>query len=367
MSVKYYCGPPGSGKSYHVVKEVIIPALKEGRKILTNLPVKLDVMASLIPELKHVESMNLITMIPDDQIRDIHKIVADKAYTGFLIVIDEAHNYWPSGDAIRNKDFKKWFTEHRHFFQDFVVVTQAYENVHKFIASLMDARFQYSKNDDLGFSNSYNEDYYSGRSKKNPVRTMHNYDKFYFQFYHSHSANLSGQGHTEQRVGKKVNILKKHLVTMAVTSSIAFILIFRLLSDYSDRANPEGKSVPENSLQGRSGAVQSLSLTKSAHSVTQQSKSSTSIESPKEVSSGFDWCKNMMKISVGIGSSNSLRSETKFKTQSGNDMQLSGPHLVTGIIGVGSRNVYIFKNRDGRMVSGVLTSQVYSVGEKVCL
>ena len=75
----------------------------------------------------------------------------------------------------------------------------------------------------------------------------------------------------------------------------------------------------------------------------------------------------MMRMSVGIGAGQSLRSETNFKSQSGNDLQLSGPHLVTGIIGVGSRNVYIFKNKDGRMVTGVLTSQVYSVGEKVCL
>jgi|SaaInlStandDraft_6_1057023.scaffolds.fasta_scaffold192234_2 hypothetical protein len=75
----------------------------------------------------------------------------------------------------------------------------------------------------------------------------------------------------------------------------------------------------------------------------------------------------MMRMSVGIGAGQSLRSETNFKSQSGSDLKLSGPHLVTGIIGVGSRNVYIFKNKDGRMVTGVLTSQVYSVGEKVCL
>jgi zona occludens toxin len=367
MSVKYYCGPPGSGKSYHVVKEVIIPNLKDGRKILTNLPVKLDVMASLIPELKYVRNMDLIKMISDDEIRDIHKIVAHETYTGYLIIIDEAHNYWPSGDAIRNKDFKKWYTEHRHFFQDIVIVTQAYENVHKFISSLMDARFQYSKNDDLGFSNSYNEDYYAGRSKKKPVRSMHNYDSFYFQFYHSHSQNLSGQGHAEKRVGKKINILKKHLVTLGISASIAGFLIIRLLSDYSDRANPEGQSSTENLIEGRSGAVQVISPTKSAQLASNRSASNESKESLDEVSNGFDWCKNMMRISVGIGSSNSLRSETKFKSQSGADLELTGPHLVSGIIGVGSRNIYIFKNRDGRMVTGVLTSKVYSVGEKVCL
>ncbi len=75
----------------------------------------------------------------------------------------------------------------------------------------------------------------------------------------------------------------------------------------------------------------------------------------------------MMRTSVGIGSGKSLRSETNFKSHNGSDLKLSGPHLVSGIIGVGSRNIYIFKNREGRMVTGVLTSKVYSVGEKVCL
>jgi zona occludens toxin (predicted ATPase) len=151
---------------------------------------------------------------------------------------------------INNKDFKKWYTEHRHFFQDLVIVTQAYENVHKFIFSLVDARFQYSKNEDLGFSNSYNEDYYSGRSKKKPVRSMHNYDSFFFQFYHSHSQSLSGQGHSEKRVGRKVNILKKHLVTLGVTVFLVIFLLGRLFSSYSDRANPEANTADDYLVEG---------------------------------------------------------------------------------------------------------------------
>ena len=38
MSISAYVGMPGHGKSYGVVKHVIIPALKKARKVYTNIP-----------------------------------------------------------------------------------------------------------------------------------------------------------------------------------------------------------------------------------------------------------------------------------------------------------------------------------------
>ena len=38
MSIVGYSGLPGSGKSYGVVENVVIPALEAGRHIITNIP-----------------------------------------------------------------------------------------------------------------------------------------------------------------------------------------------------------------------------------------------------------------------------------------------------------------------------------------
>lgn len=37
MSITSYTGKPGAGKSYEVVKNVILPAIAEGRRIVTNI------------------------------------------------------------------------------------------------------------------------------------------------------------------------------------------------------------------------------------------------------------------------------------------------------------------------------------------
>ncbi|POB76042.1 zonular occludens toxin domain-containing protein, partial [Vibrio vulnificus] len=40
--MKYSCWSPGSGKSYESVVYHVIPALKDGRKVVTNLPLNLE-------------------------------------------------------------------------------------------------------------------------------------------------------------------------------------------------------------------------------------------------------------------------------------------------------------------------------------
>jgi len=52
MSVVAYTGLPGSGKSYGVVENVIIPCLQEGRPIVTNLPLKLGELQAWCTENK---------------------------------------------------------------------------------------------------------------------------------------------------------------------------------------------------------------------------------------------------------------------------------------------------------------------------
>src|SRR5437764_152067 len=37
MAVTAYVGEPGSGKTYEVVTEVVLPALREGRRVVSNI------------------------------------------------------------------------------------------------------------------------------------------------------------------------------------------------------------------------------------------------------------------------------------------------------------------------------------------
>ncbi|MEK9629943.1 MAG: zonular occludens toxin domain-containing protein [Nitrospinota bacterium] len=373
MSTLFYCGPPGSGKSYHVVKEVIIPSLKKGRKILTNLPVRLDVLAAKIPELKFVEKMNFLEMIDEERIRNIHEIVADPKgiYAGCLIVIDEAHNYWPTDEPIRNKDFKKWYTEQRHYFQDVVLLTQDFDNVHKFMRSITEKRFEYSKNADKGFENGYNEDYYIGKSKKRPVRTMHSYDKFYFQFYFSHSQSLAGKGLSEKRVGRKVNILFKHVLRLGIGLAIFIGSMSIFFSRMNEKIEAGEKTELENSKKDNSTNQQSSRSNVGVSSPIGSGEFNKVNISLSQGLSGdgfekvFDWCRNTNRSYAGVGAVTTPG--TRFEIDNGHEFYLSGAHEVVGIIGVGSRSLYLLKTLSGELIKGKINGSPYRLGQKVCL
>ena len=108
MAIQFYCGSPGAGKSYHVVRYVIIPALLQGRNILTNLPLKLKEIYLAYPDLNEAE--NYVEFVDNDKIKDLHKIVDSESYAKWLIVIDEAHDYWPSHEFIRDEGFRSWIS-----------------------------------------------------------------------------------------------------------------------------------------------------------------------------------------------------------------------------------------------------------------
>ena len=55
MSTLAYVGRPGSGKSYAVVENQIMPALKAGIKVVTNIPLIMDEIRKVLPGADVVE------------------------------------------------------------------------------------------------------------------------------------------------------------------------------------------------------------------------------------------------------------------------------------------------------------------------
>ena len=115
MSILLYSGLPGSGKSYGAVENVILPALKKNRIIVTNLKLKMGYLADDFPKAKVIQfemDQELGFFTFDNPLFQDNK--------GAVFVIDEAARYWPAGlrqnQLIGGTD--KFFsrTQHCHFF-----------------------------------------------------------------------------------------------------------------------------------------------------------------------------------------------------------------------------------------------------------
>jgi len=133
------CGSPGSYKSVHVLEKYIIPALKKGRAVYTNIENISAIHIATYFDLSPIDvdsNLHILGRVyledgtwkeDIDQVRKFYEHVPNNA----LIVIDEAQNYYSSRDFKEqySKDVINYLTRHRHYGHDVIYITQAIESV----------------------------------------------------------------------------------------------------------------------------------------------------------------------------------------------------------------------------------------------
>lgn len=134
MPINAFGGGPGTGKTYGVVEHVILPAIAEGRFVLTNIDgLNVDAIYDYVVEkygkldkiicVGHIRSCGRgrpgdDDFFPGESSLDnpcaVPDLVTDRVVGGDLVVIDEATRYWPMGEKA-SKAAQFFFREHRHF------------------------------------------------------------------------------------------------------------------------------------------------------------------------------------------------------------------------------------------------------------
>lgn len=136
-------GHIGAGKSYHAIATFIIPSLKAGMTVVTNLAGLDPVALSAIWKL---DTSKLI-LITDEQIIGFWRIAADK--DRLIFVLDEIQNFYGSSNYRQNKDsreeLKIFMTKCRHDGHSIVYICQVPEMVHTDILRLTETFIQCAK------------------------------------------------------------------------------------------------------------------------------------------------------------------------------------------------------------------------------
>lgn len=216
MAITAYVGLPGHGKSYGVVANVIIPALRQKRLVYTNIPM-------------HDEHcMNELGMAPvpfsiDDLLKNPNWFTTVFS-AGAVLVLDECWRLWPSGvkaSNVRDGD-KAFLAEHRHtvgengFSTEIYLVTQDLSQLAMFVRALIESTIRMVKLTNLGLDKRFRVDMYSGAvtGSKPPVskreREIHGgkFKKEIYDFYKSHTKSETGFAGDETKTDKRFNILK---------------------------------------------------------------------------------------------------------------------------------------------------------------
>lgn len=215
-------GAPGGGKSYEAVSYHVLPALQRGRKVITNLPLNLEAFEAIEPgssSLIEIRTSTLATA-PDSSRDDgsdglmslITRARASKFVNrpfanpedfasdwrgadgiGPLYVIDECHFCMPKMGT--SKAVEEWFSMHRHFNVDVLLITQSSGKISTSIRDLVQVCYKVRKAVALGKTDEYIRKIFDGVNGGEVSTTIRKYKPQYFKLYRSHT---QGQALDEQ-------------------------------------------------------------------------------------------------------------------------------------------------------------------------
>lgn len=205
MAINAYTGLMGSGKSYECVSSVIIPAIRDGRRVVTNVDGidgdAIRAYCSVKFGIGH-EKLGDVIHCANDQVgqADFLPFGVDDVDTfckpGDLICIDEAWRFWGT-DCKLLQEHKIFFREHRHYVDpetkvscDLVLMVQDISDLNRIVKVVVELSFRTSKLKSLGFNKVYRVDMWQGHKQTIKGRvssTTKKYDAEIFPLYSSYS------------------------------------------------------------------------------------------------------------------------------------------------------------------------------------
>lgn len=206
-------GQPGGGKSYEAVAFHVLPALKKGRKVITNLPLNVEAFRALdesfpaLLDLRHdnheevieTRRWNLFHRKFDiHQVKHVHRPFSSMADygdlwrhpetgTGPLYVIDECHLCLPRAKPGTAKEVEEWFSLHRHELADVLLITQSYGKVCKAICDMVQVLYRVKKATAFGSNDRYIRKVQDGIGGEVVNTNLRVYEPKYFGLYKSHT------------------------------------------------------------------------------------------------------------------------------------------------------------------------------------
>lgn len=188
----FHEGMPRSGKSYESMEKHIIPALAKGRAVDAYLygldHEKIAALAGI--ELERCKE--LLVELTTEQAGECWKFARDNA----LVILDEAHKFWPSGRKRPPEEMCNLVAEHGHRGMDMLFMSQTFNSVHKVIQDRTNKKVTFTKLDAVGLETKYNWTAYQGTlgtrggssfvTFSKVADGVGKYDKKFFGTYKSH-------------------------------------------------------------------------------------------------------------------------------------------------------------------------------------
>lgn len=220
MAVTAYVGEPGSGKTYEVVSEVILPALREGRRVVSNVrglnydEIRAYLLVDCGVAAEQIGTLHLVDVAAPGG-EDFFYTEGNPAAVvqpGDLLVLDECWRWFGKGMAI-NKAMFEFFRMHRQYVDakgvscDVVLISQSIQDIDRKVLVVIEKHFRMEKYKAFGSKTRYSVEMFNGYRVSGNARVrllVRKYNPRFFPFYSSYA----GKGGDEREVDKRFNIWK---------------------------------------------------------------------------------------------------------------------------------------------------------------
>jgi zona occludens toxin len=234
VAIICYTGVMGSGKTYEAVSTAALNALRDGRRVVTNIAgFNFDAIQAHLGEFKDGSLLNedRVLVVSSTRITEPFFFFDPEVQNetvvlpGDLVLIDEVWAFWGTGIKL-STEHQKFFRMHRHYTEagtgtscDLVIMIQDLSSLHRSIRGVLQSTFKFSKMLSLGLTSRYRVEVYEGnkQSRATLVSVSNNkYDKKIFPLYQSYEG---GNGN-EKSVDDRQNLFANKWFLLVFVSSI---------------------------------------------------------------------------------------------------------------------------------------------------
>ncbi len=241
MAINVYTGVMGSGKTFEVVASVVVPAIRAGRRVVTNIEGISEERIHTYLEKRGGDPAGFgsVVHVSDARIQEPGFFPTESApdavvQGGDLVVIDEAWRFWAAGNRL-SAEHMDFFRMHRHFVHpdtkatcDLALVFQSVTDISRALRAVVEMHFRMHKLKVLGLAKSYVVSIYEGGKESKTAfvdRRVRRYDKEIFPLYQSYAGGVG----SELTIDKRQNLLFSK-------KTLFFVIVFLCLMGFGLRS-----------------------------------------------------------------------------------------------------------------------------------
>lgn len=153
MALSLYTGTPGSGKSLHLVRE-ILSQLRSGKDVIANFPIKFTEKEIALGYDKHFFYVSNLKITVNSLLEHAieHDYIEKKKESQCLVVIDEAGGRFNTRNvgAVDRTEWIDFFSQHRKLGFDFILSCQGEKMIDRQIRTMVETEFVHRKVNNFG-------------------------------------------------------------------------------------------------------------------------------------------------------------------------------------------------------------------------